>query len=99
MSEERLKNCPLCDGKASYIEYCRMSEVSIRCKECKLETGDGTKEYVTKQWNTRTPNPNAKVLEMVEELISSISVINGLSYHNTMKRLTKIKNELKGEKS
>jgi hypothetical protein len=72
-SKEELKPCPLplCGGKASYVNFCKMAEVAIRCEACGIETPDGTAEFVTKLWNTRSPDVTEAIdrLDKIERIM------------------------------
>lgn len=103
MSENKLKPCPFCRSNT-------VNDTSIPvdpewekpmyywvCPEC-CTSGPicETLEEATKQWNTRTPNKNAEVLEMVEDLDECIDDL----YHSVRteyrialkEKVSKIKN-------
>lgn len=76
MSEEELKPCPFCGGKAEFVQKSialfRARELRLgfmKCTECGLKLNqveNWTEDLARRYWNTRKPIEN--IVEQLEEL-------------------------------
>ena len=58
MSEEELKPCPFCGGKAIIMQHWKdfkTNKYIVKCIKCGAQTDAAVKEHISILWNTRKP--------------------------------------------